>query len=809
MIYNYLKIAVRIIKRNRISSFVNIAGLGLGICAFLFLMEYISLERNANTFHKNVANMYRLINENPAGETWPEVEPGWAPLIKEHFPEVADFCRFDEETGNTVVSKDDIPGEAYSEQKTGFADGNFFTFFTFPLLSGQAASLNHPNVVFISQATAHKYFGKINALNHKLVLNNQFGKTDYIVGGVYADMKDNSDLQYNMLFSLETLKNPANLNGNDWAAPDNLSSQYINTYFSLNKDVNIHELEKKLTALRTTLKNHKDGVRFRLQPFAEVHLGSSFHDTFPTYGNLTYVYMLAGIALLILLIAWFNYINLSTANSFKRAGEVGVRKVIGASRAGLVVQFLSESFMINILGFALAVVLVTLLQPFFNDLVDKHLALQSISDSGAWLEVVALLSAGSLISGSYTAFTLSGFRPVETLKGKISKSAKGIFLRKSLVVSQFAISILLIITTLVIISQVRYMQNKKLGLNPSQLLVIRGPQAGQDSTLIQRETTFQNQLADESFVQDFCSSGSIPGGHYNFTNSGFTIPSSKKGDEFKSYSFAIIDSRFLSTYQIPLVAGRNFTAAECNVAWNNNSKVLMNETAVKELGFEQPQEALTTRVQWHERKLEVIGVVKDYNHLGVQNAIGPMIFYPQNNPAYFSVRLSPGKTEQKIGSLEKTYKSSFPGNPFEYFFADENYNKLYSSEIQYGHIFTAASLWAILIACLGLFGLVTFTVESRIKEIGVRKVLGASVTNIVSLLSKEFMMLVLVAFVIAAPVAWFLMNRWLENFAYRIQVGWVAFAMGGTMALFVAVMTVSLQALKAANANPVKSLKTE
>lgn len=809
MFYNTLKIAFRKIIRNRVSSIVNITGLALGICAFLFLMQYISLEKSVNKFHENLPQMYRLFNVDPTGNSWAQVEPGWASIAKDRFPEIKDYCRFDEETGNTVISKKDSPEESYSEQKTGYADGNFFSFFSFPLVAGEASSLGKPNVVFISATTAKKYFGNSNPVNQTLVLNNQFGKTDYTVKAVFADMKDNSDIQYNMLFSLETLKDPANLNGNDWAALDNLNSQYINTFFYLNKDVNIASLQNKLTTLRTGLKKDKDGVQFKLQPLADMHLGTSLNDTYPTYANLKYVYILVGIAFLILLIAWFNYINLSTANAFKRANEVGVRKVIGASKANLIFQFLGESLLVNIFAFILAIFLILLIQPLFNKLIGKQLSLDTINSSGSWLYVLLLLVGGSLLSGAYAAFTLSGFKPVETLKGKILKTSKGIVLRRSLVVAQFAISIMLITATILIYDQLHYMQHKNLGINPSQLLVIHGPQVGSDSTLKLDRTAFQNELVGQSFVKDYCVTGSIPSGHYNFTTSGFTQPGSKKGDELKSYSFAIIDDHFLNTYQIPLLAGKNFTAAECSVPWNKNSKVLMNETAIKQLGFANPNDALTTQVQWDERKLDVIGIVKDYNHLGAQSAIGPMIFYPQNNPSYFTLRLTAGNTETKIASLQKMFRSNFSGNPFEYFFIDENYNKLYSAEMQYGNIFTAASLWAIFIACLGLFGLVTFTVESRIKEIGVRKVLGASVTNIVSLLSKDFLLLVLIAFVIASPVSWYFMNKWLDNFAYRIHIGWWVFAVAVVLSVLVALITISFQAIKAAIANPVKSLRTE
>lgn len=809
MIKNYLKIAVRSVTRNKTTAFINIAGLALGICAFLLLMEYISLEKSVNKFHADLPQMYRLINQDPSNKTWPETEPGWAAIAKQRFPEIKDYCRFDEETGSTIISVKNKPDVSFSEVNTGYAEGNFFNFFSFPLLTGNKASLNKSNVVFISQTTAKKYFGNANPLYRVITVNNQFGKTDYSVEGVFADMKDNSDLRYNMLFSLETLKNPANLNGNDWAAVDNLNSQYINTFFLLNKDADIKILENKLTVLRTALKKDKDGVIFRLQPFADIHLGSSLNDNYPTAGNVKYVYMLGVISFLILLIAWFNYINLSTANSFKRANEVGVRKVIGASKKNLVIQFISESLLINLMAFVLAIVLVTLLQPLFNKIVDKDISLDNIISTTAWLYAFIFLLMGSLLSGAYTAFSLAGFKAVETLKGKISKTSKGVLLRKSLVVSQFVISIVLIIATIVIYSQLHFMQNKKLGLNPNQLVVIRGPQVGEDSILKLNKTAFKNEIANESFVQSFCVSGSVPSGNYNFTTSGFTQPASQKGDDTKAYSFAEIGSNYLNTYEIPLVAGRNFTEAECKVKWNDNSKILMNETAIKQLGFTSAKDAVNATIQWDERPLQIVGVVKDYNHTGVKKLIDPIIFYPNNNSNYITIKLTPGNIENKINALQKLYKSSFSGNPFEYFFVDDNYNKLYASEMQYGNIFTSASLWAIFIACLGLLGLVIFTVESRTKEIGVRKILGASVSSIVSLLSKDFLVLVIIALVIASPIAWYFMNQWLSDFAYRITLSWWIFWVAGFIAVVIALLTISFQSIKAAIANPVKSLRTE
>lgn len=808
MISNYLKIAFRKLWRNKQYSFINIFGLAMGIAAFLLILEYVSFEKSVNGFHKNGDTIYRLLNEDVKGQTWPQIEPGWAQKAKDAIPEIKAFCRFEEGVAQGIVQRADKKDQTFREQNIGYAEGNFFSFFSFDLLSGAPAAFNKANVVFMSADAAKKYFGSENAIGKNITLFNQFGKVDYAVAGVYA-IPANSDIRYDMVFSLETLKNPAAINGNSWVELNNLNSQFINTLFQLTENTDYKKVEQKLIALRNELKQDKDGVVFRLQPLSHVHLGSGLNDTYQTTGNLKYVYILSIIALLILAIAWFNYVNLSTANALKRANEVGVRKVVGASQRSLVFQFLGESLLINAIGFLLALFLAQLMQPLFNDVIGKELSLLSVLNSPVWLLGILLLVLGSLLSGAYTAYSLSGFNPVDTLKGKLNKSTKGATLRKSLVVFQFSISIGLLLATAFIYQQLNYMQSQNLGVNTEQLLVLRGPEVGRDSTYSNRRTAFWNEIAQQSFVKDYTLTGTIPGNYYNFATSGFTQPGSKKGDELKSYSFAIIDSRYLRTYQIPLKAGRNFTELETSVEWNDNSKVLVNEKALQELGFASADDALKTRIQWDERSLEIIGVVKDYHHTSLQRAIDPIIFYPQNNSAYFSIRLAPGNPQSSIAQLEKIYKKYFIDNPFEYFFADDNFNKQYIEEQRYSHLFTTASVWAVIIACLGLFGLATYTVESRTKEIGVRKVLGASVTNVTQLLSKDFLMLVCIAIAIASPIAWYVMHEWLKDFAYRINISWWVFVLTGISTLLLAFVTISFQSIKAALANPVKSLRTE
>lgn len=808
MFNHNLRLAGRNLLRNRSAAFINIGGLALGLAAFLLILEYVTFERSFNTFHKNLPNIYRLINESAEGKTWPETEPGWVYKASETLPEIRDYCRYAEGIAQGIVRMEGENGQSYREANISYADGNFFKLFSFPISSGDPSQLAQPNTVFLSDHTAEKYFGKNIATGKTISLYNQFGKADYTIAGVYT-VPENSDIQTDMVFSLETLKNPANLNNNSWARLDNLGSQYVNTFFLVKDRATVPALEKKLNALREKFAEEKDGTIFHLQSLANLHLPASFSDKYPTLGNLKYVYILGAVSLLILLIAWFNYVNLSTAQAIKRAHEVGVRKVIGASRGQLIKQFLVESIVTTVLAFALALILVSLLQPFFNQVIGHSLTLITITNGTLWIWGLSGVIIGSLGAGLYTAWSLSHFNPVQTLKGKLLKSNRGALLRKGFVIAQFSISIALILVTTFIYQQLNYMQTRNLGLNPDQVVVVRAPEVGKDSSYKSRKATFLNLLASQSYVESYAQTGTVPGNYYNFATSGFTQPNSLKGDELKSYSFAIIDDRYLNTYQIPLKAGRNFTAAECAVDWDDNSKVMMNERAIEQLGFKSADQALQTRIQWDERQLQIVGIVKDYHHTGLQHSIDPIIFYPQSGGNYFSVRLKAGSIATSLSSLEKLYKEYFTGNPFEYFFEDENFNKQYKAEQQYGKIFTTAAVWAILIACLGLFGLTSFSMQARVKEIGIRKVLGASVSGIITLLSKDFLKLVGIAILVASPLAWWAINSWLQDFAYRVNISWWVFIGVGIISALIALITISAQTIKAAMANPVKSIQSE
>jgi putative ABC transport system permease protein len=813
MIYNYIAIALRALRKNPVFTTIHLLGLSLGMAAFILIFQYISFEKSVNGFHANLPNLYRVLFEvSYSGKTftWESVPPTIGPLAKDQFAEVNGYCRVMAGSTNGVVSyQPDQQAEpvTYSEEKIVYADGNFFTVFSFPTVEGDAKGIEKPNTVALSRSLSSKYFSDSNPLGKVITLNNQFGKTLYTVTSVYENFPANSDLQYDMVFSLETLANPANLNGNDWANLESMNSQFIETYLLIKDSKASAALEDKLNDAKKKIRPEAPEL-IRLQALADMHLPRSLSDYYTTFGSLKFTYILQLIGVLIVAIAWFNYINLSTAGAIKRAKEVGIRKVIGASKAQLIRQFMGESFILNVCAFLLALVLVNLVQPIYNELTQKELTLSLLVQDKFWITGLLLILFGSLASGAYTSFALASFKPSETLKGVFGSSFKGQWLRKSLVVFQFGISIVLIASTFVLYRQLQFMQQTELGVKLDQLVVLGDPKVLTDTTFKSRTLAFKNEIVQQSFVEDLSLSGSVPGTWYNYNTVGFTKTNPQPDDEKINYAVTYIDDRYLSIYEIGIAAGRTFTPEECSNS-KEHKKIMMNERAAELLGFESAEQAIGQKILNGEGQFEVTGVVKDYHHQSLQKAIEPVLFFPRYNTHYFTVKISTEQIQGNMSQLESLYKKYFPGNPFEFFFADEKYNQQYKTEQQYGLIFSIASSLAIFIACLGLFGLAAFTVEQRIKEIGVRKVLGASVSQIAILLSKDFIVLVFVAIFIATPLAWYAMSQWLEGFAYRTEITWWIFVGAGAVAILIALITVSSQAIKAAMSNPVESLRSE
>ncbi len=816
MLRNYIISTFRNLKKNPVFTGINVAGLSLGMAAFIFIFQYISFEQSVDAFHANRPNLYRVLYEGTVQgktETWSSTPPRIGTLAKETFEEVADYCRVFQGAANGVVSFG--TDRSFPEDHAVYADGNFFEAFTFKTLLGHPESLKEANNVAIAQSVAERYFKNEDPLNKVITINNEFGEAHYTVTSVYEDFPLNSDFDYTIILSLSTLANPANLNGNNWARLDNLDAQFIENYLVLRTGSDYKALETKLNAEKKK-QRPDDAQLVRLQPMANIHLAESLSDYYATSGSLQFVYILEGIAGLILLIAWFNYINLSTAGALKRAKEVGLRKAIGASRKQLITQFLSESVMINLLSLVIALALVNLLQGLYNGIIHRELSLEILNQSSLWVVGITAILLGSFFSGSYSAFVLSSFKPSQILKGTFSKSSSGIFMRKTLVVFQFSISILLIASTLILYRQLDYMHNSDLGMSLDKLVTIKEPEVGQDSTYKRRSIAFRDELGRQSYVEDYSMSGTVPGKWYNYNTIGYTSLNPQPGDEKINYSVTFIDDRYLNLFDIELSAGSAFTPEMCNKRWSQIDRLMINESASRLLGFESPEAAIGKRVTNAEEakkyggaisEYEIVGVVKDYHHLSLQKEIDPVIYFPMYNSHYFTVKISSDQLKSRMEQLEALYKSSFPGNPFEYFFLDDEYDQQYKSEQQQGGVFTIASCLAIFIACLGLFGLATYTVEQRKKEIGIRKVLGAKVSQITQLFSKDFLRLVILSILIATPVSWYIMDQWLQEFAYRTEIVWWIFGVAGLLAVVIALFTISSQAIKAAVANPVDSLK--
>ena len=803
-----LKIAFRNITRHKAFSVINILGLSLGIAVFLLIAEYTVSEYSANRFHKNFDRLYRTNALYQKGNTDYYLAAGFAPMLADKFPGVERIVRVTNEIGGGVLSinpKDsgNKTEYAFREEQMIFVDPSFLSVFTFPLLSG--SPVLPANTLAITQTIANKLYGNSNAVGKTITVSNQFGNLLYTVGAVIKDLPVTSDIQANVFLSLQTLENPANRDGNDWADPKGMDAGFTNIYFLLSKGVDATALANQITRfIHQSLPQTKD-AQLALQPFKNLHIAPNFTYPFQTYGNLLLMVVFSIVGALILLIAWINYINLSTAQAIKRHKEVGVRKVLGASRFQLISQYLTETLLLTITGIAIGILMVQLMQPAYNTYTGRQLSL-SVLNTGGFIAIgIAIILAGSVLSGGYVAFVISGYNPVSSIRGKIEKVATGISLRKSLVVFQFTISIVFIISTMILYKQMRYMNTQQLGMKLDQLIVIKGPTVSTDNQA-SKNIAFKNSLAQLPFITKYAASNNIPGQGFNFGANGIARQAAAAGDDKKAYQMFICDEGFIDTYGIALKEGKNFTAEDAANGWGKARRVIVNEKAAQQLGFAANENIVGKKIMWGE-PYEVIGVVRDYHHLSLREAIQPTIYLPSVSFGYFTVQLNMQNFQSNINTLKKLYKENFGGNPFEFSLANEQFNKQYIAEQKLGGVFVSASLIAFLIAGMGLFGLATLSAQQRTKEIGIRKVLGANVAGIVSLVSKDFLKLVIIALVIASPIAWYIMNRWLENFAYKTAVSWWIFLLAGGTAVIIAFATVGYQSLRVARANPVYSLR--
>jgi len=819
MTKNEFKIAWRNLVNNKAHSLINIVGLSVGMAACLLILEFISFELSYDRFNKNAPDIYRVANDR--FQNGKLVQHGTitysavGPAMKADFPEVLNFTRV-EPLGSLILINDDKKIEV---KESMAADNEFLTVFSYPLLAGDAkTALREPNTIILSETLARKIYS-IRDNDYSSLLGKALKITrdslPYKITGICRDVPANSHLQFELLASYITLytqKNP-------WkeAEYDFTDSDFWH-YLQLKPGTDYKALEAKFSAFsqRHFQGNKISGSdeKFLLQPLLKTHLYSDYEYEIGKTGSAMAVWGMLIIASLIIIIAWVNYINLTTARSMNRAKEVGIRKVAGATRPQLIRQFLTESFLMNLIALAIAGLLIYLVQYRFNQLVERQLSLSYLfSDPVTGISIKILVISGLLlgiiISGFYPAFVLSSFKPIMVLKGKYSQSGKGIFLRKLLVTAQFAATVTLIIGSFVVYRQIRFISSQSLGMNLSRVLIVKPPMLTSfDSSFISHENSFKAELGQLPGVLMAGTSGRVAGDEMGRA---FNVHRTDKNTDTKiTIRNMGIDFNFLNLYNIPLIAGRNFVQTDYNKDFNKLSHILISEAAVKILGFSSNEDALGKNLVVWNKTWNIIGVIKDFHQKSLHYAIEPVVLMPflgTDHP--ISVKLNTGDLASTIQAIKSKYNTFFPGNLFDYYFLDQRFNALYKNDLLFGKIFALFAGFAIGIACLGLLGLSLFTTAQRTKEIGVRKVLGASSSSIVILLSKDFVRLILISFLIASPVAWFVMNNWLQGFAYRIPINWWIFPGAGLFAVIIALGTVSFQTMRAAAMNPAKSLRSE
>ena len=786
MFKNYLKIAFRNLLRYKAFSFINIFGLALGMTCSILIMLWVKDELSYNKFHANLDNLYRVMREQhyPGSEDL-ITESAQGPLadaLKKVFPEI---------THTTTISWNTEVLFAYGDKTVKenglYVSPDFLQMFSFPLIKGDAKSaLSEPNSVIITEGTAQKYFGSTDVLGKVYRINNE---SSYKVTGVMPDVPQNSSLWFDFLMPVDDYKNQP---GNEWLKEWNNSG--IRTMVMLRPDADKDVVDAKIEKFLKKFNPDANGDLF-LQPMADVYLHPYFKPGRVAGGRIQYVRLFSVVAMFVLLIACINFMNLSTARSAKRAKEVGVRKVIGAVRSVLVGQFIGESVLISGLAILIAIALTQLFLPSFNELTGKFIKLQ-FSDPVflASLALIALVTG--ILAGSYPALFLSSFKPVSVLKGTLKFSNKVALFRKGLVVFQFVLSAILIIATVVVYRQVDFMRSKDTGLNRENVAYIT-----LEGNLVKRAELFKNELVQAPGIKAVGASHQNP----------IMIGNNGGGVEWKGkdpntdilFSFLQTDYGFLNIMDINLKEGR-FFSKEYGA---DSVKVVVNEEAVRLMGLKEP---IGEKLRIWDTDVNIIGVVKDFNVKGLQAPMQPLImFLGLESANYVMVRTEPGQTEQAIASLEKLVKKYNPNYPFDYHFLEQDFEDMFKSERVIGKLANYFAAIAILISALGLFGLAMFTAEQRTKEIGIRKVLGASVGGIVTMLSKDFLKLVLIANIIAWPLGWYLMHNWLQDYAFRVEINWWIFVAAGLATLLIALLTVSFQAIRAAVTNPVKSLRSE
>jgi len=801
MFRNYFKTTWRNLVRNKIYSLINIAGLSIGLACAMLIILYVKDEVSYDRFHANAGNIYRIVTQGLSkngvkGRKDPNTGYLQGPRFSENIPDIKSFVRVQSNEKNIKT------GTEVKNQELLFVDSFFFDMFSFPLISGNRHTcLKDPSSVVITEEAAKKQFGTSDALGKIIMMKDDSVFVPHTVTAVAKKCPQNSSIKFEMLLPIKESKEDA-LKSENWF------NFFLNTFVVLDPHTDIQRVSSKMNTFYD--QDTKEAIKslsakfgpdvenwkshYFLQPFLDMHMSTELpaQNGLSDASNPMYAYILSGIALFVLLIACINFVNLTVARSIKRAKEIGIRKVVGGDRQQLIIQFLGESFLLCIIAFALAIGLVKLILPVFNDLSNKALALSYLFDIKLVAGYILLFILTALLAGFYPAIVLSGYSPVQTLYSRFNLAGKN-YLQKSLVVLQFALASFLIIATLTIYKQFNYLTTEKLGYDDTDIIGVRNEFKTHDEAWL-----FKNELLKDPNIISVAPRNGGRWGTVAKLNTDSTI----------EFAYETVDESYLPTLKIPLIQGRNFSS---DFPSDSANSVLVNETFVKKAGWKNPIGETVNFWYDNNKKYTVIGVVKDYHYGSLTEKIGPQLFtMKEDNPYGLAViKIKPNTAAESLNTIEKTFKQLFLLSPYTYKFMNEENRRQYEAEAKWKQIMLFGAILTIFISCIGLFGLSVLSAEKRTKEIGIRKVLGASVNRVVTILSKDFLKLVCISLVIAVPAAWFVANKWLENYPYRIYLSWKLFAAGGILVVLIALITVSFQAIKAAIANPVKSLRTE
>jgi putative ABC transport system permease protein len=813
MFQNYLKIAWRNLSKNKVFSTINIVGLAIGLGCFLLISLYVIDELSYDRFNENADRIYRVDSDIIMGGTQLDLAVASDPMgatLKKDYPQVEAYTRF-YKNGSIMIKK----GTAYiDEPHFAHADSTLFDVFTFPLIEGDPKkALTEPYSVVLSETTAKKYFGTTDVVG-KSIETNERENNIYKITGVMKDIPHNSHINLDVVMSMHNV---------DYEFGTYLSNNFP-TYVLLKPGVDYREFNKNFLQIidkyiipqaahfmdvksKADFERSGNKIDIYLMPLLDIHLRSDKMAEMGVNGNIQYVYIFSAVALLILLIACINFMNLSTARSANRAKEVGIRKVLGTEKKMLIRQFLLESMLMAYIALAIGLIIASLALTLFNDVSGKELTMSSLLNFRSIAFFILLPVVVGIIAGSYPAFYLSSFRPIAVLKGKISTGFKKSNVRNALVVFQFATTIILIVGTIVIYRQLNYIQNKNLGFKRDQLLIVNNISANGRGNA----NVFKDEVAKMPGVLSSSFAGYLPVSNSSRSDNTFSkdaVMDTKNSVNMQTWN---VDYNYIGTMGMEIVNGRNFSPEY----GSDSSAIIINETTASVLGYADP---IGKKIYSLDREPDgkmvsvsytIVGVVKNFHYESLRENVGPLLFRLGNNYWAAAFKVSTQNIQGLVKNIEAKFKTISPGTPFEYQFLDESFDNMYRTEQRAGKVAFSFALLAIMIACLGLFGLATYMAEQRAKEIGVRKVLGASVQGIINMLSQDFLRLVVIAMAIGFPLAWLMMHKWLEGFAFRTNIGWWIFLLAAFITALITIVTVSTQAIKAAIANPVKSLRTE